>query len=112
MILLGLVNANYQFMLVDFGTNGSISDEGVLQNTTFFEKLINKELSIPYADNIEKSSKQFPYVFVCDDAFPLQTDMFKPFRQSLLDSREKKIFNYRLSRAQRNVENALGILAS
>lgn len=112
MILLGLVNANYQFMLVDFGTKGRISDGSVLQNTTFFEKLINEELSIPCADNIGGSSKQFPYVFVCDGAFALRTDMLKPFRQSQLDSREKKIFNYRLSRARRIVENAFGILAS
>lgn len=90
MVLLGLVNANYQFLLVDFGTNGRISDGGVLQNTTFFEKLLNEELNIPCADNIEGSSKQLPYVFVCDDAFPLRTDMLKPFRQSHLDCYEKK----------------------
>ncbi|XP_026810641.1 uncharacterized protein LOC113552131 [Rhopalosiphum maidis] len=53
MVLLGLVNANYQFLLADFGTNGRHSDGGVLQNTTFFEKLLNEELNIPFADNIE-----------------------------------------------------------
>lgn len=85
MVLLGLVNAKYEFMLVDFGTNGRISDGGVLQNTIFFEKLKNEELNIPCADNIGGSSKKFPYVFVCDDAFPLRTDMLKSFRQSHLN---------------------------
>lgn len=77
MVLLGLVNAKYQFMLVDFGTTGKISDEGIVQSTTFFEKLLNEELKIPSADNIRGSAKQLPCVFVCDDAFPLQTDMLK-----------------------------------
>lgn len=36
----------------------------------------------------------------------------KPFRQADLISREKKTYNYRVSRARRFVENALGILSS
>ncbi|CAH1965476.1 unnamed protein product [Acanthoscelides obtectus] len=38
--------------------------------------------------------------------------MMKPFRQNDLDSRAKKIYNYRTSRARRIVENAFGILAA
>lgn len=36
MVLLAIVDAQYQFILCDFGTNGRISDGGVLQNTVFF----------------------------------------------------------------------------
>lgn len=38
--------------------------------------------------------------------------MLKPFRQADLTSTEKKIYNYRLSRARHIVENAFGILAT
>ena len=35
-VLLGIVNANYEFILVDFGVNGRVSDGGVLEYTEFF----------------------------------------------------------------------------
>nr|CAI5837488.1 unnamed protein product [Callosobruchus analis] len=101
MVLLAVVDARYQFIMCDFGVNGRISDGGVLQNTTFYEKLQNKQLHIPSA-----------YVFVADDAFALRIDTMKPFRQADLNSKERKIYNYRVSRARRIVENAFGILAS
>nr|CAI5835826.1 unnamed protein product [Callosobruchus analis] len=47
-----------------------------------------------------------------DDAFALRIDTMKPFRQADLNSKERKIYNYRVSRARRIVENAFGILAS
>lgn len=112
MVLMAIVDARYRFILADFGTNGRVSDGGVLQNTKFFKKLQNKKLNIPDPENIESSSRCLPYVFVTDDAFPLRTDMLKPYRQADLNNHEKKIFNYRLSRARRLVENAFGILSS
>ncbi|RVE47831.1 hypothetical protein evm_007586 [Chilo suppressalis] len=112
MVLMAIVDARYRFILADFGTNGRVSDGGVLQNTKFFKKLQNKKLNIPNPENIESSSRCLPYVFVTDDAFPLRADMLKPYRQADLNNYEKKIFNYRLSRARRIVENAFGILSS
>lgn len=112
MVLMAIVDANYEFLLVDFGTNGRISDGGVLQNTKFFEMLQNNKMELPDAEVVKNSSTSLPYVFVADDAFPLRVDMIKPFRQADLHSRERKIFNYRLSRARHIVENAFGILAS
>lgn len=111
-VLMAIVDARYRFLLADFGTNGRVSDGGVLQNTKFFEKLQKKKLNIPNTEQIQHSSRCLPYVFVADDAFPLRPDMLKPYRQADLTSDEKKIFNYRLSRARRIVENAFGILAS
>lgn len=92
--------------------NGRISDGGVIQNTIFFEKLVNSEVHIPSSETLKGCNQNLPYVFVADDAFPLRPDMIKPFRQADLTSRERKILNYRLSRARRTVENAFGILAS
>ncbi|CAK1591625.1 unnamed protein product [Parnassius mnemosyne] len=112
MVLMAIVDAQYKFILCDFGTNGRISDGGVLRNTVFFEKLQDSKLNIPAAELVNNSNRSLPYVFVADDAFPLRTDMIKPFRQADLNTYEKKIYNYRVSRARRIVENAFGILAS
>jgi hypothetical protein len=39
-LMLALVNANYEFIMVHVGTNGRVSDGGVIENTEFHRKLI------------------------------------------------------------------------
>lgn len=112
LVLMAIVNAKYQFVYIYVSMNGRISDGGVLQNTVFFEKLENNELYIPSSETLTGTNRNFPYVFVAADAFPLRADMIKPFRQADLLSQERKILNFRLSRARRVVENAFGIMAS
>lgn len=47
LVLMAIANANYEFIMVDFGANGRLSDVGVIEYTSFFRKLINNELNIP-----------------------------------------------------------------
>nr|CAI5868376.1 unnamed protein product [Callosobruchus analis] len=111
MVLLAVVYARYQFIMCDFGVNGRISDGGVLQNTTF-DELENKQLHMPSDESVKKSSKILPYVFVADDAFALRLDMMKPFRQADLNSKERKIYNYRVSRARQPKRIEAVVMAS
>ena len=105
-VLMAIANANYEFIMCDVGTNGRVSDGGVIRNTRFYEKLLAGTLKIP---NVPDGS--LPYVFVADEAFALRPDLLKPFSQKELNY-ERRIFNYRLSRARRIIENVFGILAA
>lgn len=110
-VLLALVNCNLEFLYVDVGTNGRISDGGVWSKSSFKAALESGKLNIPKFGVLPKTSSMVPYVIVADDAFPLSNNIMKPYPGRSL-TEEKIIFNYRLSRARRVSENAFGILAA
>lgn len=58
----------------------------------------------------EYFKQPMPYFFAGDDAFAIESFMMKPYGQKNL-SEEKRIFNYRLSRARRLSENVFGIMS-
>ena len=109
---LAVCDAHYRFTLVDIGDNGCHSDGGVLTNSDFGQALKNGALSIPSDRPLTGTTRpNLPYVFVGDEAFPLKMNMLRPYPGKNLPEREA-IFNYRLSRARRIIENSFGILAS
>lgn len=105
MVLMAVANANYELLYVNFGTNGRVSDGGVIDGTDFYHKLLRRDLNIPKAN----PRNGLPYVFISDEAFALRDDFLKPYNVRVLDD-QKRVFNYRLSRARRVVENVFGIL--
>lgn len=111
-VLMAIVNANYEFIMVDVGTNGRVSDGGVLYYTDFWEQFQNNQLNIPQPSQLPNTEDKFPYVFIGDDAFSLGEHLLKPFSQEDLSTADNRIFNYRLSRARRVVENGFGILVT
>lgn len=99
-VLLAVVDHNYCFRYIDVGASGRSSDGGIFRNSSFKTALENNLLNLP-KDGF----------FVADDAFPLTTQLMKPYSRRQL-TKEQRIFNYRLSRARRIVENAFGIMTS
>ena len=110
-VLLAVVDANYRFTYIDVGAYGSQSDGSVFSNSTFGKALNSSTLPLPNAQMLPNSEKTLPVVFVGDEAFPLKENLLRPYPGKNLDY-NKRVFNYRLSRARRTVENTFGILAS
>ena len=110
-VLLAVVDANYKFLYVDVGCNGRVSDGGVFRNSSLSTALEGNSLNTPPPEPLSGESVPLHYTIVADDAFPLKEYIQKPYSQVGLTP-GKRIFNYRLSRARRVVENAFGILAN
>lgn len=87
-----------------------MSDGGILKRTNFYKKLIDNELKLPESYSLPGTNVSVPYVSLGDSAFALETYMMNPFPEKNI-TRDKRIFNYRLSRARRIVENTFGIHA-
>nr|CAI5846691.1 unnamed protein product [Callosobruchus analis] len=102
-VLFALVDADYNFLFVDIGCQGRISDGGVFQHSVLYHKIAGEELNL---------QKDAPYIFIADDAFPLTKHIMKPYSGVLSRGSIERIFNYRLSRARRVVENVFGIISS
>ena len=109
-VLMAIVDARFRFMMVDIGSYGRNSDGGI------FRKLLREnKLNLPPPEMLQNSEEcgPLPYVFVVDEAFPLMTNLLRPYAKGKKTLPEDhQIFNYRLSRARRIIENAFGILAS
>ena len=112
-ILMALVDANLQFIAIDIGSAGRNSDGGVFARCAFGQRFITNSFNLPPAGVLPDFPQGgvLPYVAIGDEAFPLLQNLLRPYpgRQIAMD---KQLFNYRLSRARRTVENAFGVLAA
>lgn len=111
-VLLAVVDANYNFIYANVGCQGRISDGGVFNNTFFKKCLEDNTMHLPPSRPLPQLSIPMPYVFVGDEAFQLTSNVMKPFSGLHNKRTKKRVFNYRLSRARRVSENAFGIMAS
>lgn len=111
-VLMAVCDENYKFTLVDVGEYGSNHDAGVFARSEFGESFSKGELNIPEGQaNLPGSETKVPFFFVADDAFQLSKNMMKPYPGRNLN-KTRKVFNYRISRARRMIENSFGILVS
>jgi len=112
-VLFALVDANYNFMFVGAGCQGRISDSGVFTNTELYKKNRNKNLMSfsagPSKREIKKCSILF---FIGDEAFPLSENLMKVYPGQHPKGSKERIFNYRICRVGRVVENVFGLASS
>lgn len=80
-VLLAVCDANYCFTMVDIGAYGSQSDGGILAESSFGKLLFGAKLQIPSPSTLPSSDETFPYFFVGDSAFPLHTNLMRPFTE-------------------------------
>lgn len=110
-VLMALADANYKISYFDIGCKGRISDGGVFNQCSLSEGLEKNTLNVPSAKPIFENGPSMPYVIVADDAFALKSYLMKPFPFRSLSGPER-VYNYRLSRARRIVENVFGIMSA
>lgn len=109
---MAIVDADYKFTYIDIGAYGSEGDASIFAESSLGSKIYGGSLNFPPSHLV--GSESLPYFFLGDDAFPLNERLMKPYTppKGKQLTQEERIFNYRLSRARRCVENAFGILCS
>lgn len=65
-VLMALVDSNYEFIYADVGKNGRLSDVGVLEYTKFHRQLKAIKLNLPHNND---TVNNLNYVFLGDEAF-------------------------------------------
>jgi len=69
-------------------------------------------MGLPEPEKLIVDGDPMPYVLVGDEAFQLIDFLLRPYPGKGGLTHEKSIYNYRLSRARRTIENTFGILVS
>lgn len=110
-VLLALVDGDYNFIYASVGCQGRISDSGVVNATHFKKCLDNDTLHLPKPCPLPGRIKKSPFVFIGDEAFSLSKNVMKPYPGDTNKGSMERIFNYRLSRARRLSENVFGIIS-
>lgn len=113
---MAIADADYRFTFVDVGSPGADGDLNSFARTSIGKKILQNDPSLNLPEPspvVEMDGIDLPYFFVADDAFPIDMKIMKPYSGKFSPtglSSDKIVFNYRLSRARRTVENAFGIL--
>ena len=110
-MLMAVVDANYKFIYASVGTQGRMSDASLFGHSDLRSAMDRDLLHFPRPEPLPNTDLIMPYMFVGDEAFPLRSDLIKPYPHRNLDHGQR-IFNYRLSIARLTAENAFGILAN
>lgn len=99
-------------MFVDIGCQGRISDGGVFSNTELHKLMEQKRLNLPAPSPLDRRVENVPFFFIGDEAFAMTENLMKVYPGYHAKGTKQRIYNYRLCRARRVVENVFGIVSS
>ena len=105
---MAMCDAAYRFIYVSIGSYGRDNDASIFSQSELYERFERGDLNIPLPGPI--LNKPTPYYIIGDDIFALKTWLMKPYSGKC--TTDQNVFNYRLSRARRTIENAFGIMAA
>jgi hypothetical protein len=88
-----------------------VRDGGIFRESVFEQRFDANQMNVPSAEKLPGTDMELPYVIVADEAFPLKSYIHRPYPGRGL-SLQKQIFNYRLSRARRVIENTFDTLVA
>ena len=113
-LVLAMCDHNYKFIYVDIGSTGREGDCSVFKQSNLFQSLEDSSLNIPPPCVVSGSEVELPHVIIGDEAFPMRPYLMRPYpgRGRHILPYSQKVYNYRLSRARRMIENAFGILVA
>lgn len=97
---------------MDIGACGRRSDGGIFKDSKMGRKFISNDMNLPDPKQLMADGNPLPYVLVGDEAFQLTNYLMRPYPGKNLINNDRRIYNYRLSRARRTIENSFGILVS
>lgn len=104
-VLLAVADARRKYTIIDVGSKGRFSDGGIFSQSEFGKRLHNGQLRLPEEEPLTSGGLNMPYVFIGDEAFPLLPNLMRVYPKDVLP-KSRRIFNCRLCRARRIVENA------
>ena len=105
-VMLTLVDGQYNFRFVDNGTVGSCSDAQIFNAFQLKRRIEDGRIHFPDPAPITQGGPDVPYFILADDAFALKTWLMKPYGRRML-TREERIANYRISRGRRVLRTLL-----
>lgn len=110
-ILFAICDADGLFIMIETGYAGRNSDGGIFKSSALRYWLERDGINIPSAATLpyDSSQQQVPYFFVADNAFPLTRRVLRPYPMARITN-EKRIYNYRHSRARKTIECAFGMM--
>ncbi|XP_052741869.1 uncharacterized protein LOC128198809 [Bicyclus anynana] len=109
-VMMCVADATRRIIMVDIGSMGRFSDGGIFADSIFGIRLRENRLNLPQPQPLYQNGEPVPFVFIGDEAFPLMTNLMRPYPRDNLNN-EKRTYNYRLSRARRIVEATFGVLS-
>ncbi|XP_056422332.1 uncharacterized protein LOC130362226 isoform X2 [Hyla sarda] len=108
-VLMGVADTKYKFVAFDVGAYDSTGDARVVEASQIKQKMLHEEGCLPPSRPLPGTTQPVPFVMVSDEAFSVTHCQLRPFPKKGLDT-QRRVFNYRLSRARRYIEGAFGIL--